>query len=222
MARDRKTAIALISEALLGIDPTGFNLKFYQDNHFKLPDKQFEAWMRRLEGKTESVIIYAPPESGVVLDYDRNLAFAEKKGIPIIERLWYEEEGDIPTHLTPVEYTVLPTICRRQAQRLVKKASIPANMKRLNPLTGQPTGASQAAKMSLPESQLLAASGLEHSLVEVLGPRAGDSGAGAALTGMLVKTGQASLKALRAFSTGVDASKYMKSIFTAAQIRINV
>lgn len=218
----RDIAIADLSEMLLGVDPSGFNLKFYQSRHFKYSDKDFREWMVRIADGKEHIIVYAPSESGVNLDYDRNLAFAKKKNIPIIEKLWFEGEGTIPAHLTPVAYTVLPALARRAAQRWIKKASIPDNMKRLNPLTGQPTGDSQAAKMSLPETQLLAGSGLEASLIEVLGSRGGNSGANAALTGMLVNTGKASLRALRPFSTGVDAAKYMKAIFTSAMIRINV
>lgn len=220
MATNRTGAIAVISEYLLGVDPSGFNLKFYQNNHFKLPEKQFHQWIEKLQSGAEYIIIYGPSESGVVLDFKHNLAFAKKKGIELYERIWYEGHGSIPGHLTPVKYMVLPTIVRRQAQLLTKKVSVPPNMKRLNPLTGQPTGESQASKMSSPETQLMAASGLEDSLIEVLGPRGGDSGANAALTGMLVKTGRASLKALKAFSTGVDATKYMKAIFTAAHIKI--
>ena len=220
MANNKQGAIAIISEYLMGVDPSGFNLKFYQDNHFKLPEKEFHKWMEKLESGKEHIIVYGPSESSVTLDFKRNLAFAKKKGVEIYERLWYEASGSIPNHLTPVKYMVLPTIVRRQAQLLTKKISVPSNMKRLNPLTGQPTGESKSAKMSLPETQLMAASGLEHSLKEVLGPRGGDSGSNAALTGMLVKTGKASLRALSAFSSGVDATKYMKAIFTAAHIHI--
>lgn len=221
MAKNRAAAIAILREYLMGVDPSGFNVKFYEANHFKLNDKDFTAWMERIRDGKEHVIVYDPPGSGVKLDFKRNLKFAEKKGISLYERLWYEGQNGIPGHLTPVKYMVLPALVRRQSQTLTKKVSVPPHSKRINPLTGQPTGISLAAKMSLPETQLLAASGLENSLKEVLGPRGGDSGSNAALTGMLVKTGRASLRALSAFSTGVDATKYMKAIFNAAHIRIS-
>lgn len=217
----RQAATAIIKEYLLGVDPSGFNLKFYEKNYFSLPDAGFRRWMERIRDGAEHVIIYAPDGSGVKLDFKRNLAFAKKKGIAIYEQLHYSKNGDIPAHTTPVKYMVLPTIVRRQAQTWDKKNSTPANMKSLNPLTGQPTGASQAAKMSQPEGQLLAASGLFDSLKEVLGPRGGDSGANAALTGMLVKTGRASMRALRDFSTGVEATKYMKAMFIAAHLKLS-
>lgn len=218
---NQQAAIKVISEYLMGIDPSGFNLRYYQQNHFKWPLKDFAAWMEKIRDGKEHILFFDPPESGVKLDFKRNLKFAEKKGVPIYERLWYEATEGIPAHLTPVKYMVMPTITRRQSQTLTKKVSVPPHSKRINPLTGQPTGISLAAKMSLPETQLLAASGLYSSLKEVLGPRGGDSGSGAALTGMIVKTGQASLRALSAFSTGVEATKYMKAIFTAAHLRIS-
>lgn len=215
----REKFIAIISEALMGIDPSGFNLRFYQGRHFKYSDKDFRDWVMRLNDGREHVYIYSPAGSGVDLCYDRNTAYGKKHGIKFVEKIWFEgDDEENPTYLSPVEYTVLPTITRRQSQSQFIKVSVPSDMSRLNPLTGQPTGESKAARMSLPESQLLAASGLKAALIEVLGPRGGDSGAHAALVGNLVKTGQCSLKAIRPFSTGVDAQKYMKAIFAGAHI----
>lgn len=216
----REEVIKIFSEYLMGIDPSGFNLKFYQDHQFKYKDAEFKKWMTDIKEGKDRLVIYCPASSGVKLDHKRNLKFAKKKGVGIYERIWFSEENGIPEYLTPVKYLVMPTPRRRQAQLLTKKISVPGNMKSINPLTGQPTGSSQGAKMSLPETQLLAASGLHAALKEVLGPRAGDSGAGAALTGMLVTTGKASLKNLSLYSSGVEVTKYMKAIFTAAHIRI--
>lgn len=217
----KEKAVAIIRDYLKGVDPSGFNLKFYEKNVFSKSEKEFKVWMEKLRDGKAHINIYAPDGSGVNLSFKRNLAFAKKKGIEIYENLHFERSGNIPPHITPIKYVVVPLYVRRQAQTWDKKNSTPPHMKSLNPITEQPTGVSQAAKMTQPESQLLASSGLENCLKEVLGARGGDSGANAALTGMLVKTGRATLNSLKGFSTGVGATKYIKALFIAAHLNLN-
>ena len=219
MSNKNKT-IAIIKEYLDGIDPSGFNTKFYTENIFSKDEKAFRKWMENLRDGKEHLVIYASEGSGVKLDFKRNLKFAKKKNISIYEALHYSKQGDVPSFTTPVEYITLPTMIRRQAQTWDKKNSTPPHMKSINPITEQPTGESQAAKMTQPEAQLISSSGLYYSLKEIMGPRGGDSGANAALTGMLVKTGKATLSAVRGFSTGAGATKYIKALFTAAHLKL--
>lgn len=212
--------IPIITKYLMGVDPSGFNLDFYKKHHFSWPESKFKEWVEQLRDGKAHIVVYAPADSKVKLSFKRNLAFAEKNNIPIYERLWFEGNGEVPSFLTPVKYMVFPCSVRRQSQMLTKKISVPDNMKSINPLTAQPTGPSQSAKISLPESQLLSASGLEKSLIELLGPRGGDTSANAALKGMIVKTGKASLSVVKAFSSGVEVNKYMKAIFAGAHIKL--
>lgn len=219
----RQKAQDLCLSIIKELDPSGINLKIYQEQVFgPMSDKDFSQFIADLKSKKRHLVIYAPNYGPVKLDVRKNIAIAKKLGRSFFEKLWIEGKESVPTHLTPVTYFIIPTQVRRQAQLITKGISVPKNMKTINALTGQPTGESQAAKISMPELQLCVSAGMDKSMLELFKYRGGDVRGGAALHGMLVRFGQASLKSLQPFASGVESGNYLKSLLMGAHIRANI
>lgn len=210
-------------DLLKQLDASGLNAKIYQEKVFKpMTDVQFHTFIQDLKSKKRHLVVYAPNYGPVKLDLRKNIAIAKKLGRNYFEKIWIEGRDDLPTQLTPVTYFVIPTVVRRQAQLITKGVSVPKNMRTINALTGQPTGDSQAAKISMPELQLCVSAGMMKSMEELMKYRGGDVRGGAALHGMLVRFGRASLKTLQPFASGVESTNYVNSLFTAAHIQTNL
>lgn len=205
------------------IDPSGTNAGIYKDKIFKdMSDKDFDKFMHDLRDKKRHLVIYAPNYSKVKLDLERNIKLGEKRGHNFFPRLWTEGKPGVRSYLSPVPAFVIPTRLRRQAQLATKGVSVPDNMRTINSLTGQPTGDSKSARLSLPEIQLCGSSGLMKSMEELIKYRGGDVRGGAALQNMLVRFGQASLENLKPFSSGVESTNYVKALFTGAHLKVNL
>lgn len=210
-------------DLLKKIDPTGLNANIYKDKVFKpMTDTDFHNFIQDLKTKKRHLVIYAPNYGPVKLDVRRNIEIGKSIGRNFFEKVWIEGRNGLPTQLTPVTYFVIPVAGRRQAQLITKGVSVPKNMRTINALTGQPTGESQAAKISMPELNLCVAAGMNKSMIELMKYRGGDVRGGAALHGMLVRSGQASLQALQPFASGVESTNYVDALFTAAHIKTNL
>lgn len=220
MAGNRKKAEALCLEFIQKMDPSGINKKIYEDMVFKnMSDADFEKF---LMDPKRHMVMYAPNYSKVKLDLKRNIAIGRQLGREYFERIWTRGKDGLPDTLSPVKFFVIPTIVRRQAQLVTKGVSVPKDMKTINALTGQPTGDSQSAKISIPELNLAASMNLKSSMRELMGPRGGDTKAYAALQGMLVSLGRASLQNVQQFGEGAEVNKYVRSLFRGAHIDINL
>lgn len=219
----RKQVENYILGVINAIDPSGLNAKLYKEKLFgPMTDEEFHQYIQDLKSGKRFSIIRAPNYGPVKLDLKRNIETAKKMGLDFFQRLWIEGKGSTPTYLTPTYSFVIPTRLKRQAQLVTKGISVPKNMRTMNVLTGQPTGESQSAKISLPELQLCASAGLLKSMEELMKWRGGDVRGSAALHGMLVRHGRASLKSLKPFASGVESTNYINALFTAAHIGTNL
>lgn len=220
---NRKAVEAYVLGLINEIDPSGTNAKIYKEKVFgPMSDKDFHKYVEDIKSGKRHSVIYAPNHGPVKLNTQRNIEIGRKHGLEFFERLWIEGDENTPTHLTPVKYFTIPTRKRRQAQVVTKSVSVPKDMRTINVLTGQPTGESQSAKISLPELQLCASAGLTKSMEELMKWRGGDARGGAALQGMLVRFGKASLTSLKPFASGVESTNYINALFTAAMIGTNL
>ncbi len=220
---NRKKIEDFCCAVLTGMDPSGINAKIYREKVFApMDDKAFAKFIDDLKNKKRHLVMYAPNYGPVKFDLQRNIDIGKKLGRNYYERVWFKGRKNLPDQLSPVPVMVFPTLNRRQAQLVTKGVSVPKDMRTINALTGQPTGESRSAKISMIEAQLCAAVGTISPMVELFKYRGGDVKGGAALTGMLVNTGKASLKALEPYAGGVESTNYIKALFNAAHIKINL
>lgn len=219
MAGNRKRTETFIYEYIEKLLPKSGNVNIYKKLFASMSDEQFDSFMKDLESGKQILSIIAPNLAEFKLSTERNLAIAEELGHNFFEHIWIEGKDDIPTYLTPITYMVVDLPLRRASQILIKKISVPDDMKTVDTLTGQPTGESKGARISYPELQVCGAMGLENTMIELMKYRGGDNKGNVAYNAMISKYGSANLKTLSNYTSGVESTKTLKTFLTCMHIR---
>lgn len=222
MPGNRKAATDFILKSLEAILPGNSDTPRYKAHLESLSDKEFEQLMKDYKSGEKYLTLTAPNAAKQKLSIERNYAFADKIGVKFHQKLWYEGDGDTPAAQMPIERLVIKLPMRLASQRLDKKKSIPKTQKVINTLTGQPTGDSKGASISLPELRVCAAQGLDNTMVELIKFRGGDQRGNAALNASLVRTGHANLDTLAHFASGVVSGFTLKSYLTGCHLKANI
>ena len=215
---NRKAAEKFILDFCIEIEPTGYNFKQYTNIFKELNDKDFEQWMKNIRDGKAFLVLFKPMYEAQGLTVENNLKVGEKYGLKYFEKLIYTNNEEGPDYKTPIEYLVVDMSYRRQSQTLTKKASIPDNNKVIDELTYQPTGDSKGAKISFPELQVLIGMGLENTISELIRFRGGDRNGFNAYNAMFLRYGNANLKTLENYSTGVESTKTLRIYLTAMHL----
>lgn len=210
---------------LLYIDklvPGGENKQLYQNLFESMSDEEFDTFMMDLESGKINLCITAPNFGKNRLETDRNLEIAKELNHKFFQRIWVPAENGNPAYLTPIPYLVVDLPIRRQAQVLSKKISIPEDNNSVDDFTGQPTGKSKGSKISYPETQVLAAIGLNEGLTEFLKFRGGDEKGFNAMNTMIDRTGSVSITAIEKYSSGVKSTHTLRTFLTCLHLRNNL
>lgn len=218
MAKNRKAAQDFILKYIEKITPKSGNRQFYENRFSQMNDKEFDQFMSDLESGKQKLFLTEPNFKDTIT-VENNLEIAKELGHDFFQQLWIKGKKGFPDHLTPIKYMVVDLPVRRASQILTKKISVPKNQKVIDALTGQPTGESKGAKISYPELQVLAAMGMESSLVELMKYRGGDNKGHVAYNAMLSKYGRANLDSLKNYSSGVESTTTLKTFLTAAHLK---
>ena len=219
MAGNRAAATSFIVKYIGKLLPGSENASIWKTKLEGMSDKEFASFIDRLETGEDFLSIIAPNFSKTKLRIENNLAIAEELGHNFFQRLWIASTGDTPTYLTPIPYMVLDMPVFRAAQMLTKKISVPKHNRVIDALTGQPTGESKGGRVSYPEVQLCAASGLDNCMIELLKYRGGDIKGNAALSGMLGAYGKASQSTLKQYASGVESTRTLKTFLTCMHLK---
>lgn len=215
----RKEAEAYALQYIDRIAPGGQNRKLYEQKFAAMSDDEFEKMIEGLEDDTVIFPVIAPNFSEVKLSVQNNFEVADELGHNFFQRVYIPPRDGLPGYLTPIPYLVMDLNARRQAQLLEKKISIPDHNNSVDDLTGQPTGASKGAKISYPETQVLAALGLTESLKELLKYRGGDEKGFNAMNTMIARTGGVSLEAIEPFSGEVRSTQTLRSTLAGMHLK---
>jgi hypothetical protein len=197
------------------------NVQIYKDLFASMDDRAFDEFMGKLGRKEIRLAIIAPNLSKEKVTIPNNLAIADELGHNFFERLWIDNGNDIPPYLSPVKYLVCDMTLRRQAQLLVKKISIPEDNRSVDDLTGQPSGKSEASKISYPETQVLAALKLDKNIAEMISLRGGDTKGFNALNDSFARTGGASQKAIEHLRGGVKSTQALNTMLTCMHYAVS-
>jgi hypothetical protein len=218
MAGNRKAAEKVILDGIEEILPNSPNRATWEERFKNMSDKQFDEFMKSLEDGSGQISLIAPIQAPYKLDQQRNLQIAKRWGHNFFERIWMPGKHGGPAYLSNDRYLIVDLPLRRQAQLLTKKISIPENNRSIDDFTGQPTGASKASKISFPETQVLAAQNLDHSLTEFLKIRGGDVDSFNAANAMISRTGGVSMKAIEHLGGSVKSTDTLKAYLTAMHL----
>lgn len=215
---NRKAAEDSIMSFIKDIDKSGYNVDKYKIIFKNMSDKDFDLYMKDIRDGKATLVLFKPLYEAKSVTMENNLKIAPKYGLEFFEHLIYSNNEDSPDYKTPIKYLVVDLPYRRQSQTLVKKISILDNNKVIDELTYQPTGDSKGAKVSYPELQVLIGMGLENSISELIRFRGGDRNGFNAYNSMFLRYGNANLKALENYSTGVESTKTLKVYLTALHL----
>lgn len=222
MMGNRKAATALILKYIDKILPGSPNTAIYKKRLEAMSDKEFDAFMTRLESGEEVLSIVMPNLDEHKISVENNLKIAEELGHNFFERLWLTDPLTGKTYLTPVKYLVIDLPLRRQVQMLQKKSSVPEDNRHVDELSGQVTGVSKGSKISFPELQVLFAQGLDSTITELIKFRGGDAKAFNAMNRSILETGGASLEALSRVPTKVKSVVTLSTLLKAMHLDNNL
>ena len=210
--------ISWISKIVPKIDHKSIYMKFFDT----MTDSEFSKWMQDIYEEKKNLVCFIPNlvDSGVSVE--NNVSVAKELGIDFFQQLWIQDDETGRVRLTPIPYMVLQLPYRKAAQTVLKKSSIPPNMKTVDATSGQPTGDSKGAKISYPELQICMAMELDASMTELMSARGGDLRKRSAYIGFLNKYGSVSQSQLKNYSSGVLSTTTLKTMFTCIHLRNNL
>ena len=217
----RKAVESFILKYIEKILPGSGNNELYIKMFKKMTDKDFDNFMLSLENGTKHLVIVAPNNVKSKLSTRRNIKIGKSLGHKFTQKLTYRKEKGL-TYTTPIEHLVYDLPYRRTSQISMKGVGVPENDRSIDLSTQQPTNKSKGSKISFVELQLLAAQGLDKSLIELVSIRGGDKGAYKAMKAMLSKYGTANQNEIRKFSTGVESTKTFSTYLTSMMIKNNL
>ena len=226
MAKNRKAFEEFVFKLIHDITGSKENVDLYKKKFSALNDKQFDELIERYRTREEFLCVEVPNFSKSPITVARNFEIAEKLGHDFMQRIWITTpgaDGEEPTtYLTPVRYPVMRMNYRRASQLLTKKISIPESNSKVDILTGQPVSESKGASISKIEADILASMGMENSVLEMIKFRGGDNRGFAAMNAMISRYGKASINVLKNYSSGVESTKTLSTLFTAAHLENNL
>lgn len=222
MAGNRKAAEAAALSWVNDVDPSGNSGKKLAEFFKGLSDKQFGEWVQALKEKRDYVPIIVPVTGKSPVTVENNLKVAEKRGVPIFERVWITDPATGSTYLSPIKFPIVYLPVRRQIQSLVNKVSIPDDNKHIDELTDQPVGPSKGSSISFPELQVLYAQGFDKALIELVKFRGGDDKGFRAMDKMLMESGTVTIDQLEGMGTRAKASDTLSTLFKTAHLDNNI
>lgn len=215
---NRKKTEEFILNFLKELEPTGYNVEKYTQIFKDMSDKQFDIYMKNIREGKQHLIIFKPLYKAKGITVENNIKVAKKYGLSFFEKLKFTNNPNQPDYMSDIEFMVVDLPYRRQSQTLVKKISVPDNNKVIDQSTYQPTGPSKGSKISYPELQVLIGMGMEECIKELIQIRGGDRGGFNAYNAMLMRYGNANLKTLSQFNSGVESTKTLKTYLTSMHI----
>lgn len=218
--QNRKKTEDFILTYIDKILPGSPNRTLYENYFRTLSDTEFEQFIMDLDSGKRQLFITAPNFSPFKLSVENNIKIAKELNHDYFHQLWISETAECPRYLTPIKYFVVDLPGRRASQSLVKKISIQETDKTVDILSGQPTGDSRkGAKISFPELQVMAAMGLDNTVIELMKYRGGDLKGRNAFNAMIDRHGVANLEVLSNYASGVESVKSLKVFLTCAHLK---
>ncbi len=218
MAGNRNAATDVILKYINKLIPNSPNYEMYRSMFAKMSDAEFDKFMLKLESGEIELSVVTPNLADYKLTVENNFKIAEELSHKFFERIWMTPKDGGKPYLTNHEYLVVDLPLRRQAQLLQKKISIPVDNNTIDNLSGQPTGDSKGSKISYPETQIMAAMGLDNCLIEFIKYRGGDLKGFNLMNSSISNTGGVDMEMLDKFGTKVKSTSTLRSFLVAMHL----
>lgn len=170
---------------------------------------------------------YMPFVSFNMSDQNVDLQQAMKYGSEVLGIEWFERliitdhvSGEV--YKTTATYLVVKGEVRRQVHHLVKKRSTAKDNRVVDTLTGQVTGASRAAAISMPELVVLNAKNCDQAILECIKPRGGDAAALKNMREQIARTGSFSMKPIIAENSRPKVLSTINSLLNGMMLQSTI
>lgn len=219
---NREKAMKVCIEGLKSMFPNTDIPETVAKNLALLNDEQFDAYMAKLEDGSEVLSVAVPNLCETKVSMDALFATAKSWDYDPFQQIWLTDAKTGTTYLTPEKYLVVYMPIRRQQQTLTGKISIPDHNRSFDDMSGQVTGDSKGASLSLPEIQILRSQGLDRPILELIKVRGGDHEAMRAAHRQIIETGDAGLDGLLSVGTRAKSTETLSAWMTAQHIANNL
>lgn len=221
MNKKRKEVQDFVIKIIKTQDPSGYNVKVYEEFFSNLSDESFDLWMKALkENKNAKMKLLVPPFK-VVLDTEACFKTAKLLDVKILERLKLWDPIGKRYCVTPEEYYVVKLPVRRLKQYLMDGLSVPDSDKRLNPLTDQVVKPDKGSAISYPQAQMIAEKGLTTTLHELITIRGGDLQAYQKMKAEIEENGSSDTSVMEG-TQGVKSVQTLRSLLNALHLETNL
>lgn len=217
---NRKAATEYILANIHKLLPDGVNRDLYTTFLNNMNEREFAAFMTDLKDSKKILKLIAPNGGKVKLNVERNLKLAKELGHDFFQHLILTDKATGLTYRTPKKYLVLKLPNRRQFQTLINKMSVASTQSVVDQYTNQPTGSSsKTSSLSAPEMNMLKVQGFQHSIVEFIKNRGGDSKALYAMNRLIFRNGSVSQAIIDTLNTKPKSTVVLDVFLTSAHIR---
>lgn len=173
--------------------PGNSNVAKYTTYLNSLNNKQFDELMAELKQGKKTLPYIAPVLSKDSIDIEKTLKVADAIGVNMFQRLILIDPITGLKYKTPETYLVMQFVVRRQAQDVTAKKSVAADSLHVDSLTGQASGPSKTAQLTLSELINLDSLGFTAGPHELLNTRGGNEKAWRYAKQSLIDTGHYTL-----------------------------
>ena len=219
---DRKKVIEFIRVNLEVLSPGNKGIPIVLEFLEGLSEKAFKEKMQDGLDKIWTIPIFSPNLSDNEIIKGNAIKAAKKLELDLFHHLELTDEQTGELYTTPLKYMVLPMPVRRNMQHLVKKRSTPQNSRKVDHLSGQATGDSKGAQVSLPELLALESKGYDKSLYEMIKVNGGDAKARQAAIKATVETGGYNLDAISELNSRPKSTKTLQAVLFAMHLDNNL
>lgn len=218
MTPKRQKIQARILSVVKIIDPSGKNVKIFQDKFNQMSDKDFDEYMQRIRDHEEVLPIYCANMVDHIKVADAVKA-AKAVNLEIFERIKMFDVATNSYYYTPNKFMVVQLPVRRLAQFVDHKLTVPEGDSKIDMLTGQVIKPDHGCALSEPETRTLYALGLNKTLRELSKFRGGDVVAFAEYKREIEETGKTTID--RDTGTKVRSSVTLDVLYSGMLIESN-
>jgi len=219
---NRKGATDYLVRLVEQILPGSPNTERVQKELDSLDDAAFEKLMVDFENGEDWLSLIVPNGAPYRLDVKRNLAIGEAIGVKFFERIWFTDQSTGLPVLSNKPSLIMDIPDRRQKQHLVKKSSIASDNRRIDELTGQPTGDSKGSAISNPQLLILRSRGLDAAAEEFINVRGGNQKAFDYTNKAIFQRGDVSLEETRRLGSRPKSVETLSTFLKAQHLENNL
>lgn len=197
------------------------NSEFYTEFFATMTDDEFHQMMIVSRDEEFILPIYVANMEEVRISAPKMREIGKKFGIKFFQRTVVTDPISNEASIMPAEVPIMYQMVRRQIQHLEKKISAAKDDKKIDAMTGQPTGESKSASMSLPEARVVDANGGQNALFEIMKVNGGDEEAYKHKREQVLATGEFSLDATLAIESTTKAVETRRLLYRGMGLDIS-